>query len=154
MSFLKLRELMALGYKPQNERSYIDAIESIENREEQLLACEYFTAHGFLIKTILGKSLNLPIFRELYISNNKIKSLEKAVFPDCVNILYLRYNQIQTLEGVVFPDSLGKLYLSSNQIKTLEGAVFPDSLKFLYLLNNQIKTLEGAAIPEGCRVIL
>jgi hypothetical protein len=76
--------------------------------------------------------------RHIYLSYNKLTSLDGVVFPPKLTDLQLQYNQITSLEGVVFPPGLVSLDLSNNQITSFAGMQFPLSLFSLKLAGNPI----------------
>lgn len=91
--------------------------------------------------------------RELDLSDNRIKTLRGAHFPDNLKELNLSGNLINNFEGVQFPDNLRTLDLSSNGIQTLSGAQFPSYLTTLNLSSNSIETLYRAQFPNSLKVL-
>ena len=91
---------------------------------------------------------NFPALTKLYLSNNKLKLLNRSMFNFFVRLkkLYLQNNSIETIADDAFYDlrEICHIFLDSNNIKIISDRVFKKngSLEVLDLSRNLIETID------------
>ena len=91
---------------------------------------------------------NFPALTKLYLSNNKLKHLNRSMFNYFVRLkkLYLQNNSIETIADDAFYDlrEICHIFLDSNNIKIISDRVFKKngSLEVLDLSRNLIETID------------
>lgn len=81
--------------------------------------------------------------KELYLTNNWIKTIEGLETLENLEILYLSYNYIEEIAGLESLSNLKNLYLFNNSIKKIENLEKLSALEVLGLSSNQITSVEG-----------
>ena len=85
---------------------------------------------------------DLPQLKQLSLSNNYLKSLDKDVFSNLLSleILILDHNQLEDINGMVTGlGSLKYLSLVHNHVKWFDVAFFPKSVQSINLAHNNIE---------------
>ena len=85
---------------------------------------------------------DLPQLKQLSLSNNYLKSLDKDVFSHLLSleILILDHNQLEDINGMVTGlGSLKYLSLVHNHVKWFDVAFFPKSVQSINLAHNNIE---------------
>ena len=85
---------------------------------------------------------DLPQLKQLSLSNNYLKSLDKDVFSNLLSleILILDHNQLEDINGMVTGlASLKYLSLVHNHVKWFDVAFFPKSVQSINLAHNNIE---------------
>ena len=89
--------------------------------------------------------------RWIYVSRNKIRSIDRGVFQETssIEMLYLDNNQLEDLDPDVFSGlyMMQRLLLGDNQLRSLPGGLFRDMarLDYLDLSRNNLRTLSANA---------
>jgi len=86
---------------------------------------------------------------DLYLNSNALTSLPTDSFKDLpLRILHVDFNKIKSIDKVVFPSSLKSLYASDNDIEVISSLKFPTAapeLEVLALFNNPLTSIDRHA---------
>ncbi|XP_055526393.1 protein artichoke [Wyeomyia smithii] len=142
-SFVSLKELQSLDLS-HNKIVFVDAEVFAANRKLHTVDLSHNHIHY-----VSGVFANLPLLREIFLSENNILELTDDCFSNStsVKVIYLENNSIQRLdaESLVTLFNLEQLYLSGNHIPRIPAGFFESTSKLhsLSLDNNMLSELEG-----------
>lgn len=82
---------------------------------------------------------------QLYLSRNRLQSIQGLDALSNLRILALQNNQIEEIRGLDRLECLEELYLSNNRLQRIEGLDANLNLRVLDVANNSISLLDGLA---------
>ncbi|XP_065077398.1 protein artichoke [Ochlerotatus camptorhynchus] len=141
-SFVSLKELQSLDLS-HNRIVFVDAEVFAANRKVHTIDLSHNHIHY-----VSGVFANLPLLREIFLSENNILELTDDCFSNSssIKVIYLENNSIQRLDAETLSSlySLEQLYLSGNHIRRVPMGFFETTSKLqsLSLDNNLISELD------------
>ncbi|XP_058836588.1 chaoptin [Topomyia yanbarensis] len=141
-SFVSLKELQSLDLS-HNKIVFVDAEVFAANRKLHTVDLSHNHIHY-----VSGVFSNLPLLREIFLSENNILELTDDCFNNSssVKVIYLENNSIQRVDADTLSTlfNLEQLYLSGNHIQRVPGGFFETTSKLhaLSLDNNMISELD------------
>ncbi|XP_062699450.1 slit homolog 3 protein [Aedes albopictus] len=141
-SFVSLKELQSLDLS-HNRIVFVDAEVFAANRKLHTVDLSHNHIHY-----VSGVFSNLPLLREIFLSENNILELTDDCFSNSssIKVIYLENNSIQRLDAEALSSlfSLEQLYLSGNHIRRVPMGLFEmtGKLQSLSLDNNLISELD------------
>lgn len=96
----------------------------------------------------------LPELRVLEVGANEISTLDNSLVKNTkLEQLYLSRNRLQSIQGLDVLANLRILALQNNQIERIGGLDRLGRLEELYLSNNRLQQIEGLDANENLRVL-
>ncbi|XP_058445542.1 protein artichoke [Malaya genurostris] len=141
-SFVSLKELQSLDLS-HNKIVFVDAEVFAANRKLHTVDLSHNHIHY-----VSGVFANLPLLREIFLSENNILELTVDCFNNSasVKVIYLENNSIQRIDADTLSTlfNLEQLYLSGNHIQRVPAGFFETTSKLhsLSLDNNMISELD------------
>ncbi|XP_062539989.1 protein artichoke [Armigeres subalbatus] len=141
-SFVSLKELQSLDLS-HNRIVFVDAEVFAANRKLHTVDLSHNHIHY-----VSGVFANLPLLREIFLSENNILELTDDCFSNSssIKVIYLENNSIQRLDAEALSSlsNLEQLYLSGNHIRRVPMGFFETTAKLqsLSLDNNLISELD------------
>ncbi|XP_055597935.1 chaoptin [Uranotaenia lowii] len=141
-SFVSLKELHSLDLS-HNKIVFVDAEVFAANRKLHSVDMSHNHIHY-----VSGVFANLPVLREVFLSENNVLELTDDCFVNSssIKVIYLENNSIQRVDADALATlfNLEQLYLSGNHIRLLPAGLFEITAKLhsLSLDNNLISELD------------